>query len=178
MKEFIFYLLRKKRQSRPDARTAHERISKAARSECKSWSFVVLESGSRCGRLQVVVTSEYVDGKGEVGVGKEAGRVERKSLSLVRLLLRGNKPRLRNDIFSHPSNKLHIQQIAGLLPNHRFPPAVSQKLHPVVLGYRDIIQEMFGFFFLNLRFSCCSCLICTLIHILMTALKSVTCLKN
>lgn len=107
----------------------------------------MLESGSRCGRLQVVVTSEYVDGKGEVGVGKEAGRVERKSLSLVRLLLRGNKPRLRNDIFSHPSNKLHIQQIAGLLPNHRFPPAVSQKLHPVVLGYRDIIQEMFGFFF-------------------------------
>lgn len=56
------------------------------------------------------------------GCGKEAGRVERNSLSLVRILLRWNKPRLRNDIFSHPSNKLYIQQISGPLPNHFFPP--------------------------------------------------------
>ena len=67
--------------------------------------------------------------------------MERNVLSLVRTLLRWNKPRLRNDIFSHPSNKLHIQQIAGALPNHFFPLQSLKKLHLVGLDYRDIMQE-------------------------------------
>lgn len=84
--------------------------------------FLVLGSVSRCGRRQVVLSCEYVDGKGwGWGCGKEAGRVERNGLSLVHTLLRSNKPRLRNAIFSHPSNKLYIQQISGTLPNHFFP---------------------------------------------------------
>lgn len=58
--------------------------------------------------------------EGVVVVGGQV-RGERSSLSLVRALLRWNKPRLRNDIFSHPSNKLHIQQISGVLPKHFFP---------------------------------------------------------
>lgn len=108
--------------------------------------FLVLGSVSRCGRRQVVLSSEYVDGKGwGWECGKEAGRVERNSLSLVHTLLRWNKPRLRNAIFSHPSNKLYIQQISGTLPNHFFPLQSLKKLHLVGLNYRDIIQKMFVF---------------------------------
>lgn len=44
--------------------------------------------------------------------------------------------------FSHPSNKLHIQQISGSLPNHFFPLQSLRKLH-VGLDYRDIIQKIF-----------------------------------
>lgn len=78
--------------------------------------------------------------EGVVVVGQVRG--ERSSLSLVRALLRWNKPRLRNDIFSHPSNKLHIQQISGFLPKHFFPlQSLKKKLH-VGLDYRDIIQRI------------------------------------
>lgn len=86
--------------------------------------------------------SECVDAwnEGVVVVGQVW--VERSSLSLVRALLRWNKPRLRNDIFSHPLNKLHIQQISGSLPNHFFPLQSLKKLH-VGLDYRDIIQKIF-----------------------------------
>lgn len=71
--------------------------------------------------------------------------MERNGLSLVHTLLRWNKPRLRNDIFSHPSNKLHIQQIAGPLPNRFFPLQSLKKLHLVGLDYRDIMREMSDF---------------------------------
>ena len=63
----------------------------------------------------------WMEKRGGGGRGGGRYRVERRGLSLVRALLRWNKPRLRNDIFSHPSNKLYIQQIAGPSPNHFFP---------------------------------------------------------
>lgn len=91
--------------------------------------------------------SECVDAWNE-GVVVGQVWVERSSLSLARALLRWNKPRLQNDIFSHPSNKLHIQQISGSLPNHFFPLQSFKKLH-VGLDYRDIIQKIFLLFFIS-----------------------------
>lgn len=82
----------------------------------KSWSFSCWEaSPDVAGGRSCSVVSMWMERGG--GGGEEAG----KGFWLVRTLLRWNKPRLRNDIFSHPSNKLYIQQIAGTLPNHFFP---------------------------------------------------------
>lgn len=131
-------------QSRESPNSPWRTDSSQTSEQMQKLKFLVLGSVSRCGRRQVVLSSEYVDGKGGGGwqCGKEAGRVERNSLSLVHTLLRWNKPRLRNAIFSHPSNKLYIQQISGTLPNHFFPLQSLKKLHLVGLDYRDIIQKM------------------------------------
>lgn len=80
------YLLSRESQIHPDGQIIRKRLSVLLRLNAKKLKFLVLASVSRCGRRQVVFSSEYVDGKG--GCGKEAGRVERKSLSLVRSLLR------------------------------------------------------------------------------------------
>lgn len=89
--------------------------------------------------------TEKGDGGGGGG-GKEAGRWRVTASHWCAFSCVGINHDLRNDIFSHPSNKLYIQQIAGLLPNHFFPPAVSQKSHLVGLDYRDIMQEMYVYY--------------------------------
>lgn len=111
-----------KARIRPDGQTVREVCARLRWAKCRSWSFSCWEAspdvagGRSCSRVGMWMERR------RGGCGKEAGRVERNSLSLVRTLLRWNKPRLRNDIFSHPSNKLYIQQISGPLPNHFFPP--------------------------------------------------------
>lgn len=128
-----------KRRTRPEECLL---TRKRAKPECfyAEKSCILLVLGS-CGKQQVVFCSEQAPWM-ETGGGKEAGRAARKRLWLVRSLLRWPKPRLWNDIFSHPSNKLHIQRIAGPLPNHFFPLQSLKKLHLVGLDYRDIMQEM------------------------------------
>lgn len=96
---------------------------------------------SRSAELGRECVDTWKEGVLVVVVGQVRG--ERSSLSLVRALLRWNKPRLRNDIFSHPSNKLHIQQISGFLPKHFFPlQSLKKKELHVGLDYRDIIQRI------------------------------------
>lgn len=109
----------------------------------------MLGSGSRCGRsCSSELGSDCVDTWTD-GVVVAAGQVwvERSSLSLVRALLRWNKPRLRNDIFSHPSNKLHIQQISGSLPNHFFPLQSLKKVACRIRLPRHNTEDLFFYFF-------------------------------
>lgn len=100
--------------------------SRAQKSRFWRWEAAPDVADGRSGSSELGCVDAWNEGVVVVVVGQVW--VERRSLPLVRALLRWNKPRLRNDIFSHSSNKLHIQQISVSLPNHFFPPAVSQKV--------------------------------------------------
>lgn len=151
------YLLSRETQIHPDGQIIRKRVFVRRVSAKLEVPRVEKASPDVAGGRSCSVVSMWMEKEG----GGGGGGAERRQVGWsVRAfhwcaLLRWNKPRLRNDIFSHPSNKLHIQQIAGPLPNRFFPPALSQKLQLLVgLDYWDIMQESVHNFLLTNRDFC------------------------